>query len=68
MPKIHDQQQTASLHAGVGGAMSNDEGALELYPSDPKVSEPEDSAHATAGIFLSIPTTKVPTTKYEVTE
>ena len=48
--------------------MSNDEGALELYPSDPKVSEPEDSAHATAGIFLSIPTTKVPTTKYEVTE
>ena len=48
---MHDQQRIASLHAGVGGAVSNDDRALELYPSDPQLSEPEHLDHASAGIF-----------------
>ena len=32
------EQQIASLHAGGGGAVSYDDGALELYQYDPEVS------------------------------
>ena len=50
-PKIDDQSQIAPLPAGGGAAVSNDEGSLELYPSDPEVSEAEDEADGSAGIF-----------------
>ena len=53
MQKIVDRSQfylqIAPLLAGDGGAVSNDHGALELYSSDPKVSEDEDAAHGIAG-------------------
>ena len=51
VPKTHDQQHIASLHAGVGGAVSNDDCAFELYPSDPEASESEELAYASAGII-----------------
>ena len=46
VPKTHDQQHIASLHAGVGGAVSNDD-----YAFAPEVSESEDLAYASAGII-----------------
>ena len=49
--KIDDQSQIAPFPAGGGAAVSNDDGSLELYPSDPEVSEAEDEADGSAGIF-----------------
>ena len=43
------------MPAGGSAAVSNDEGAIELYPSDPEVSESEDQADGSAGIiFLNV--------------
>jgi hypothetical protein len=40
------------LATGGGGAVSNDNGAVELYTSDPEVSEPEDAADGSAELFI----------------
>ena len=42
------------MDARVGGAVSNDDGAVELYPDSDSISEdsePQDSAYASAGII-----------------
>lgn len=49
--KIVNHSQIAPLAAGVGAAVSNDDGVIELYPSDPEVSESEDEADRSAGII-----------------
>ena len=49
--KIVDQSQTAPLAAGGGAAGSNDDGAVELYPSDAEISEADDGADGIAGII-----------------
>ena len=49
--KIVDQSQIAPLPAGGSAAVSNDDGAMELYPSDPEVSKSEGQADGSAGII-----------------
>ena len=46
--KIDNQSQIAPLPAGGGAAVSNDDGSLELYQSDPEVSEAENEADGSA--------------------
>ena len=49
--KIASNLPIAPLPAAGGAAGSNEDDALELYPSDPEVSEPEDQADGRAGII-----------------